>query len=339
MKRVVVVGGTGYLGRRTVDALRRAPDIEVVVASRRGPLVVDVERPETFSALDGAAVVVDLTDGTRSRPDALARWCLGRDLTLLEATSDAETVRRLREMTGEGPGRVVLGGGIFTGMSNLLARDVATACGAGCSITWAVSTSPYSGAGAGTIALMVDGVARPAVSTRDGRRVESPLARGPRMNVGGVTRATLRTSLAEAEMLPHSTGAANVDVFLAPRPGFLVAAFVMLPSWLLARPWFRRALEGYFTALRRVLLRSVPSAVQMVARAERDGRAVERHLTCDDGMAAGAWALAAMAEALAKDPPPPGVRFIDDATALTPMLERANALAGAEVMRVTAAQG
>lgn len=335
--RVVVLGGTGFLGRRTVEALRRVPGAEVLVASRRGPVAVDVERPETFDALAGADVILDLSDGTRARPDALARWCLARDLTLLEATSDAAAIARLRALPGGGPGRLVLGGGIFTGMSNLLARDVANACGAGCSLTWAVSTSPYSGAGRGTISLMVDGVARPAVSTRRGRRVEGPLARGPVVDIAGVPRPTLRASFAEAEMLPHSTGAAEVEVLFAPRPSLLVTAFVLLPPWLLARRWFRAILEGYFTVLRRWLLRSVPTSVQMVARAERDGRASARHLTAADGMSAGAWALAAMTETLASSPPAPGVCFIDDVATLDAILARANALAGVDVMRVTPA--
>ncbi len=332
--KVVVIGGSGFLGAKTVAALRRFPDVQVEVASRRGPLVVDVGVPETFSALAAADVVVDLSDGTRSRPDALAAWCLESGKTLLEATSDAETIRRLVDAhrTAKGPGRVVLGAGIFTGVSNLMARDVAEAAGAGCSLTWAVASSPFSGAGKGTIALMVDGTKRPTVKTVDGKRVEHGLSRGPTIDFSGTLRPTLRASLAEAEMLPVSTGATNVETFFAPKPGFLVTAFTMLPAALLAKSWFRALLEAYFTLLRRFLLRSVSSSVQMVARAEKSEKVFTRTVSCSDGMEAGAWALAAMAEAVGRTPPPVGLSFIDDVVRLEPLTKRVNEVAARAVL-------
>jgi hypothetical protein len=334
--RIIVIGGTGFLGARTVRALQQFPDLTVEVASRRGPVVVDITRPETFEVLRGADVVVDVSNGTRSAPDALAAWCLEQGVTLLETTSDAEAVRRLADALSSkpGPGRVVLGGGLFTGISNLLSRAVAHEAGAGCQLTFAVSSSPYSGAGAGTIALMVDGAARPAVRTVNGRREEVPLSRGPIVSFATARRPSLRASLAEAELLPRSTGARDVDVFFAPRPGFLVTAFVMLPQTLMRQRWFQWGFELAFTVLRRVLLRAVPSAVELMARAERDGVAVERHVTCDDGMDACAWAIAAMAEALALSPPPAGVRCIDDVVGLEAIVARVNAVAGRAVLVV-----
>ena len=62
MQRIVVVGGSGFLGSRAVRALLRAEGVEVVVAGRRGPLVIDLDRPETFAALEGASVVVDVSN-------------------------------------------------------------------------------------------------------------------------------------------------------------------------------------------------------------------------------------------------------------------------------------
>lgn len=331
--RIVVIGGTGYVGRRTVEALRRFPNVTVDVASRRGPLVVDVSRADTFEGLRGADVVVDLSDGTRGAPDALATWCLASGLTLLEATSDAPTIARLRAaLTGKpGPGRVVLGAGIFTGMSNLLARSVADAVGPGSALTLGIASSPYSGAGKATIALMVDAAARPAVRTVDGARREGPLERGPVLDFPGLRRPTLRMSLAEAEMLPHSTRASAVDTLFAPRPGFLVTAFAALPASLVQRRWFQRLLEGYFTLLRRVVLRAVPSAVELVAFAERAGQRAARSVRARDGMDACAWAIAALAEAVGRAPPALGLSFIDDAAQLEPTVTRINEVAGRTV--------
>lgn len=335
--KVVVIGGTGFLGAKTVRALRRFPDVQVEVASRRGPIVVDVSKAQTFSALGASDVVIDLTDCTRSRPDALATWCLESGKTLLEATSDSQTIRRLVDAhrSTKGPGRVVLGGGIFTGVSNLMARDVADAAGAGCSLTWAVASSPYSGAGKGTIALMVEAAARPAVKTVDGKRQEHGLSRGPTLDFAGTKRPTLAMSLAEAEMFPLSTIATTIETFFAPKPGFLVTAFTMLPAFLLATSWFRVLLEAYFTLLRRFVLRSMPSSVQMVARAEGAGLVFSRTVTCTDGMEAGAWALAAMAEAVGRTPPKPGLSFIDDAVRLEPLVLRVNEVAREAVFTST----
>ncbi len=337
--RIVVIGGSGFLGRKTVEALRRFPDVTVDVASRRGPLVVDVGKPSTFDQLRGADVIVDLTDGTRGSPDVLVAWCLANGLTLLEATSDAPTVARLRSTFAgnSGPGRLVLGAGIFTGVSNLLARHVAEGAGAGCALTLGIASSPYSGAGASTIALMVDGAARPAVRTVDGVRTEGPLERGPTLDFAGVSRPTLRMSLAEADMLPHSTRATSVQTLFAPKPAFLVSAFAALPRSLVQRRWFQRLLEAYFTVLRRFVLRSVPSAVELLAVAERDGRRVSRWVTTVDGMDACAWAIAAMAEALGRAPPPSGLCFIDDALALEPTLARIAEVAGRPVYVLSAA--
>lgn len=331
--KIIVLGGTGFLGAKTVDALRQFPQVEVLVASRRGPLVVDLSKPETFPALLPADVIIDLTDGTRSQPDALASWCLQNGKTLLEATSDAETVRRLVQAARQsaGPGRVVVGAGIFTGVSNLMAHAVADEAGEGASLSWAVASSPFSGAGKGTIALMVDAAARKAVRTVNGRREESILSAGPTLDFAGTKRPSLRMSLAEAEMLPLSTKASSIETFFAPKPGLLVTAFTLIPAFLLQARWFRAALELYFTVLRRFVLRSVPSSVQMVARAEKNGRVFERHTSSNDGMEAAAFAIAAMAEGVAKAPLVPGLRFIDEVLQFESVVARVNEVAGRPV--------
>lgn len=129
-------------------------------------------------------------------------------------------------------------------------------------------------------------------------------------------------------MLRASTGAQRVDAFFAPKPSLLVAAFTALPAWLLRQGWYRALLGGYFSVLRRLVLRSRATAVELLAQARRGGESVTRFLRAPDGMTAGGVALAAMAEALAKTPGPAGLRYIDDACELEPLVARINALAG-----------
>lgn len=326
MESIVVVGGRGHLGVRTVTALRRA-GLGVEVAGRRGPVVVDSSRPETFAALAPFAVVVDVTDTVTSPPDALVAWCLARGKTVLEATSDAPCVERLADAHRATRGRLVLGGGIFTGLSNLLARDVSDEVGGAQSLVLGISSSPFSGAGTGTVALMVDALNVPAVRYAGGRRAEAAgVTRGPALDFAGTTRPTVRMSLAEPSMLHASTGAAAVDAYFAPRPAVLVPAFTALPASLVRAAWYRAFLRGYFSLLRRGLLRGKRTTVTLVATAHRDGVAASRWLRASDGMSAGGAALAAMVEAILADPSWLGLRYVDDACRLEPVLARANAL-------------
>jgi hypothetical protein len=54
-------------------------------------------------------------------------------------------------------------------------------------------------------------------------------------------------------------------------------------------------------------------------------------------MDAGAWALAATAEAIAKAPPRQPLTYVDDAVSLEPVVARANELAGRAVLELGAA--
>lgn len=331
---VSVVGGTGHLGRRAVQALHRVPGLEVRALSRRGPRRLDLTREETFAALDGSAVVVDLSDATTTPPDALVGWCLARGLTVLEATSDAPCVERLHARFASTTGRLVLGAGIFTGASNLMARAAADAVGHPSTVTLAISSSPFSGAGRGTIALMLAAAAQPVVRWVAGRRVVEPrMSAGPTVDFGRARRPTLRAPFAEAAMLHHSTGAPEVEVLFSPRPALLAPAFRALPPTFTASRLGRALLGGYFTLLRRGLLAKVATPVELWARATRGDRRVERRARAEDGMDAAAWLIAAMTEAVLSTTPWQGVRFIDDLCAFEPIVARADALAGRPTLR------
>lgn len=141
-------------------------------------------------------------------------------------------------------------------------------------------------------------------------------------------------SLAESFMVFASTHAPKVDVVFSPKPGILVPAFILIPGWLARSKLFQAFLRGYFTVLRRVLLRSVSTSVELVASAVGSSGAARRWVKANDGMAAGGFALAAMAETIAAFPNWTGVRFIDDVTELEPIISRANVLAGTCLLEV-----
>lgn len=333
---MVVLGGSGFLGGRVVAALKAA-GADVQVASRRSAVAVDVTQPATWEALAPFELVIDLSDTVSHAPDELIAWCLARGKTVIEATSDAPCVERLQARFGtETRGRLVLGGGIFTGVSNLLAQDVARAVGTVEAVTLGVSSSPFSGSGKGTIELMLRAMEVPAVRYERGQRVEEPkIRKGPVLDFGNARRPTGFMSLAEPSMVRASTKAADVEVLFAPKPSLLVTAFVLLPAWLVRQKWFHAFMRAYFTVLRRVLLRSVPSSVQLVASARGGGQTVTRHVHSPDGMEGAGYALAAMAEGVASAAPWQGVRCIDELVDLGPIVARANALAGKTVLAVS----
>lgn len=333
MKRIIVLGGTGFLGARTLRALSSVPGLEVQPASRHTPPPVDCTRPETFGALEGAALVIDLSNATTTPPDELIAWCLAHQVPVLEATSDSRCIERLAQRFASTTGRLVLGAGIFTGLSNLLARAAADQAQAPSRLTLGIASSPFSGAGVGTIELMLAILATPVVRWVNGQRVEAPLGAGPVVDFPHARRPTLRAPFAEAFMLHTSTLVPDVEVLFAPKPGALVTAFTLLPAAFGRSRLGQSLLRAYFTVLRRWLLRSVATSVELVATAI-GANTITRSLVTTDGMQAGAWALAAMAQGvLGREGA--GVQFIDDVVGLDAIVARTNELAGHQVVEVT----
>lgn len=325
--RILVVGGHGFLGGLAVAALRRDPSVTALVAGRKargdGSVRLDLTDPATFVAVEGADVVVDVADATTTAPDALASYCQRRGITFLEATSDRDVVTRLMARSeAEGDGAVVLGAGIFTGLSNLMARAVAARVPGARSVTWAVRSTPLSGAGTGTVNLMAAVLAMPTLRYEGGQRVEGPpVLPGPRMAFPSGERPTLEVPFAEVEMIHRSLGV-DVKVAMSPYPEVLQRVFLWTPSRVLRSGWYRRLMAAYFGLLRRAFLAKRASPVEMVARVEGEGgAAATMTLRADDGMRAGGVAIAAIARILAARPPSrKGAVMVDEVMTLDEVL-------------------
>jgi hypothetical protein len=345
MQRVVVLGGSGYLGSRAVRALQKAGTVDVQIASRRSPLKIDLADPSTFDALRGTDIVLDLADTTTHRPDSVARFCRDNGIVFVEGSSDPGAVQRLGADVGkdrDAKGAIVLGAGVFTGVSNLLARSVGEKVGgAPRALTLGISTSPFSGSGSGTVELMVAMLRRNAVRWIGGTRHEEPLGRGPRVTFPSGARPTLRAAFPEQDMIGPSTRATSSDVLFAPVPGLLVMGFLILPRWLLPTRALAWVMRVYFTLLRRVLLRGMATRLEMVADAEgADGTKAHAAITTGDGMQAGGAAAAAIVLALlARAERPHGTCFVDDVLQLDDVIARANALAGERAKLVQSSNG
>lgn len=336
-RRIVIIGGTGFLGSRAVAALRTRDDIDIVIAGRNGPdLKVDLGRPESFAALAGAAVVVNVSSSHAAAPDALADHCVRHGLVMLEASSDRVVVERLLGWRGggpAGPGTVVLGAGIYTGLSNLLGAAAMAAQPGATSLEIGIRSSPFSGAGQGTVDLMVDAMAVPARVVRDRTPTTTPAALpGPVLPFALGARRTLTFSFPEVSMLAASTGAHDISLGFAPAPAVLWPSFRYLPTWLLTSSVFRWGMGRYFEFLRRSLLKNVASRVELVARSRSAAGEAVCALVADDGFATGGAALAAMAVQLTQRPPGRrGVVTIDEVMELDEVVALTHSLAPATV--------
>ena len=252
--RVAVIGGRGFLGRRTVAALAAIPEVEVRSASRRpveDDVAVDLTRPETFDTVVPFDAVVNCADALVAAPQALCSFCRERGILFIESTADAGTIERLlRDREPTGPGAAVVGVGLFPGISNLLGAHVARAAdsraggepdGAGpAGIAIEIAIDPFSGAGPGTIGVM------------------AKVARTPGL------------AMPEQITLQAALGAREIQVRFV--PGMRWAR--PLARWggrlLPKNRWFRRLLGGatrlFMTPLRRLLFRRRSGRITIVAR-------------------------------------------------------------------------
>jgi short subunit dehydrogenase-like uncharacterized protein len=325
--RYVVVGGRGYLGAKAVRALREA-GVEVAVAGRSGPVAVDLHDPSTFRALREFDVVINVSSSHAAAPYDLAAYCLREGKLHLEASSERTVVERLSAPHGtdaECAGAVVLGAGIFTGLSNLLAASVAAP---GCErLELGVASSPFSGAGGATVDLMSDALKVGAAIVKDGVLGEGPpVASGPTLPFPGADRRTIEVAFPEPGMLAKSTHAREIRMYMAPKPSPLRAAFLLTPAFVLRSWLFGAYLRLVFGFLRRVLLRKASTGVELVARGTSNGTARTRTIGTDDGMEAGGVAIAAIALEVGAAKPR-GTRMVDEVTTLDAVVGRMKSLA------------
>ena len=336
--RVIVIGSRGHLGSRIVHALGRLNAVEVVCAGRtqRRPedRIVDLKRRSTFSSLRDADVIVNATSSHAANPDEIIDYALQHGHTLIETSSDRNVISRalaLRGVTAHATGTVVLGAGIFTGLSNLLGAAAISERPHCDRLELAVRSSPFSGAGAGTVDLMLDSLRTPACRIVEGRPLLlSPISRGPDVRVGERALMSLIVSLGEPQMLHASCGVPNISMVMLPKPAALARAFLAIPAWMLASRAYRAWMRLQFTLLRRLLLRQRPTRVELFARAcdSSSGKFTSLKLGADDGMWTAGVAVAAIARLLHDQTLEPGVHCIDECLSLQAVIERMRGIDG-----------
>jgi hypothetical protein len=295
-------------------------------------LRVDLAAPSTFGALAGFDAVVNASDSVKAPPDALASWCLDNSLVLFEMAADLPTAERLLDLRDEdASGHVVVGVGVFPGLSTALATATWRAAGEPDGIELGVRVSPLSGAGGGTVELMTATLATPSVSWSAGQRVTGPSVgsncRMPFLGTGEAVATVV--PLPDAALIARATGAANVRASMSLVPAMLRYNFRFLAALMTRVGPLRPALAWMLTAsmrlLRGVLLRRRESGVQLTATAAD----VCWMLAFDDGQEATAFGAASAVSAwLAGEMPAPGVYSSGQVLSLERWLEAYRAVGG-----------
>ncbi len=331
--KLLVIGGGGYYGGFVVEALRRLAGVEVAIGGRSGPVVVDLADPGTHAALDPYAVVIDAADTVTHAPDRAARRAVERGGIWLELSADRGVTERLLALDPDGPGALVVGVGIFPGMSTALAAVAAEGMQRA-HIESGVRLSPLSGAGRGNCALMRRMLETPGARVLDGRQVETAAVFGAApLPFPSGERAAAGVGLPDVALIHRATDAETVTTRMALAPGILRLGFTIgaaLMRWAgpLRRPlgWLS---EWSLIALRAGLLRRVSSRVELVAIAE-DGaqRRVER-LDVADGQRGTADGVAAAVICLRDGArPAPGVHTAPTAFGARALLDAFASLTG-----------
>ena len=301
---------------------------------------IDLTRPSTFATLNEFDLVVNCADTTRACPAALAEHCLNAGITFLETTADPEATWQIHERTRavvDPRGTVILGVGLFPGISNLLARRVAEGVGELHALEVGVRVSPLSGAGPGTCALMAEALGRSARRYRDGAEITEP-ASVPGPVIGfpeGGRRGTIGVGLPESLLLHWSMGAPTTATYIATVPFFLRYNLRILSGLIPQAGWFRRMMLGATRAslslMRSFILRNRATWVEIVALANRPHTASQGAeqgaVRTTDGFGAHAAAVAACVSLLRKGvQAPPGVSIVDEVFTLDSVVSEARRL-------------
>lgn len=295
-RRVLVLGATGHLGRLFVTACRER-GLEVAGCSRRGGSdceALDLTDPTSFERFDDFDVVVNATDTSRVPPVPMAEYALSHGQIFIETTADAAVFRALLEL-GDGPGTIVLGGGAFPGLSSHLLELVS---GDAQRLEFVASWSVLSEAGPGTVQVMLDGLAKPALAVREGAYVEvPPMGELRDVEVAGRRAWALPLGVPDV-VLAHDVRRARETTFWAAVRPALPGFVLRLVGWLAKRGLWRVGVVAWATrrwleVLRHWLLRGVASSLDVELRCDDE---VVAHLTMSDAFAAGARHVAVLAE-------------------------------------------
>jgi len=319
--RIAVIGGKGHFGSAVVSALQHPQQkpAEIVIASRTSQeLPLDLCNPDTFSALRSFDLIINCADSVGAPSDQVMRYCLREGLTFMDIGAD--DIRSAHQLTMSVPqprGRVLLGAGLFPGLSTAMCIDLLNDKPLK-RLDLGVRLSPLSGAGEANVDLMTALLSR----RQPGGFHTLPFLRiNPQTAVG--------LTLPDAPLLSHQNPETATHTWMAFQPGFFRFSFASL-AWLVPRlgplmPLALWILRWQLWWVRAVLFRNTGSVIQLTAIANGDGATHQVHVA--DGREGVGLAAAAMARLWLQNPTlcEPGVHLAGSLFSLADLLSEMQA--------------
>lgn len=320
--KILVLGGYGYFGSNLLAVLRHNPAHDLYIGARRQrddrTVVIDWQSPEeTLTRLLAYDVVVNAAPWPS---DEYLFQCLSlfmeRGRTWIETTADPLQTAKLldwKSSVSPGPGAVMIGVGVFPGLTNVLVNSFSSTTG---TLNLAIRYRLFSGAGPGMCRLMAETLTRPSVRLENGVRKEgAPVGQNALFPWSDGRHAAMQVYLADAEYLFRSTGIQQAATYLSVRPDVMnrlgFTANLLPDSGLV-----RRLLAAYFRFLRGIVFGKKRTPIEFCVS---DGE-TNQVLTASDAFYAGSLLLEVCLEKV-KNGLTPGFRAVDEVVTLEEVLE------------------
>ena len=320
MTRLLILGGRGFLGAKIARACARIDGAHVDIASRStsdDTVTLDLANPEHFSKIEAYDFVIDCADALKVDPEPAITYCLEHGIIWLETTAEPTLMRRLLTMDPDPSwtGTLILGAGVFTGYSNMLAAHAAHQIDdPDHALTLGIRWTPLSAGGAGMVGLMTHLLNVPTSYVEDHQHKHTTtIDRSEPLPFDDGNHRGVHLAFSEPSMLHHSTNAREIRVYASLIPALAQLAFLYTPAFVLKLRLVQWLMTIQMTILRRFLLKGVESSLRMVAVAKTKTTTCVSTFYTDDGMAFAADAVAAKVRCLDQSPPQAGIFTVDQA--------------------------
>ena len=353
--RIVVLGGSGHIGRIIASSLRDLPDVRVHCAQRTvrsdNDIAIDLHSPNTWQPLRSYDVWINCTDTYRVPPDELYRFALESNVLLLETTAETDAYRRMRQLCHESTSTratLVPGIGVFPGWSQLLVAhwlehhwleqsgdsEEGHPGERQPSVQLELRWSILSEAGSGTCEVMTRALRDPRrISRRENDQIKEetlpPLGGPHRTHLRGAPWG-LELGLPEAYLIPQSLPVARCRTIAAVRPHlpYLISQLnvSLARSGLFRFPGISSLLGAGFRLARSYALKGRTTPLEMVVKGS-EPTSPHYQLTFEDAFqAAGALVAAYLNRYSGEATRQYGWSPIEGSTSLNEMLQAAESL-------------
>lgn len=232
--KVLLIGGSGFIGKHIKKTLKKYnPELHVITGTRSpkagDEIYFDILNEKLFNSLKNFNFIINCSDTFIASPLSIIDYCLFNNLVFLEITADSNIIEKIlhqyrntKQLNYKITGSVIIGLGIFPGLSNILAGYLLKNAYTKGSIELGIKTNFFSGAGKSMAKLMVDMIDKNAVYYLEKEKREiQPMTKGTlfplyKNGIPAHKYKSLYACFAEAVMLNFSTSASFIACYYIP---------------------------------------------------------------------------------------------------------------------------